>query len=73
MTKEQLLLEIEARYKSRRAFVLAFNERTKASKKLDETTLSRQLSDTDSLGISAGWEAAFILFFLLNKNQNLKQ
>lgn len=63
MTKEQLLSLIEARHKTRRAFVLAFNERTNASKKLSETTLSRMLSETDPLGISGGWEAAFILFF----------
>jgi hypothetical protein len=63
MTKEQLYTLIESRYKSRRAFVLAFNEQVGASKKLDETTLSRQLSDKNPLGISAGWESAFILYF----------
>ncbi len=60
MTKHQLLLEIEARFKTKRAFVLAFNEKAGFAA-LDETTLSRQISG--KVGLSAFAQAAFIFYF----------
>ena len=60
MTKEQLLSLIEARHKTRRAFVLAFNERAGFAA-LNETTLSRQISG--KVRLSAFAQAAFIFYF----------
>lgn len=62
MSRDQLKTQIEARFQSKRAFVLAFNEKVKFEA-IDETTLSRQLSGRVKL--SHGWQAAYILFFQL--------
>jgi hypothetical protein len=60
MTTETLKQAIEARYKSKRAFIIAFNEKA-GFEALDETTLSRQLSERISL--SAAWKCAYKFFF----------
>lgn len=64
MTTETIKANIEARYKSKRAFILAFNEAS--GEELDETTLSRQLSG--KIALSAGWRAAYTLFFKIESN-----
>ena len=60
MQIETLKSTMEARYKSKRAFIIAFNEQA-GFDALDETTLSRQLSGRVSL--SAAWKCAYKFFF----------
>lgn len=60
MTTTALKATIEARYLSRRAFIIAFNQQA-GFDALDETTLSRQLSGRVSL--SAAWKCAYKFFF----------
>ena len=64
MTTEKLLSLIQARFETRRAFIVAFNEAS--GEELDETTLSRQLSG--KIALSAGWRAAYTLFFKIESN-----
>lgn len=64
MNTETLKATIEARYKSKRAFILAFNE-CAGFEALDESVLSRQLSER--VNLSNGWKAAYNLFFNLTK------
>lgn len=68
MTKETLLKEIESRFKLRRDFIIAFNEKAgktlykgKLIDPLDETVLSRQLKGKREL--SSAWQVAYRLFF----------
>lgn len=60
MTTETIKANIEARYKSKRAFILAFNEYA-GFEALDESVLSRQLSER--VNLSNGWKAAYKFFF----------
>ena len=60
MTTETIKATIEARYKSKRAFIIAFNQKA-GFEALDETALSRQLSER--VALSNGWKAAYKLFF----------
>ncbi len=60
MTKEHLATNIEARFKTRLAFVLAFNEKAGFAA-LDETTISRQISG--NVLSSAFAQVAFIFYF----------
>lgn len=60
MTTTTLKQTIEARYKSKRAFIVEFNDKA-GFEALDETTLSRQLSGRVSL--SAAWKCAYKFFF----------
>ena len=64
MHTEKLLSLIQARFETRRAFIVAFNEAS--GEELDETTLSRQLSG--KIALSAGWRAAYTLFFKIESN-----
>ena len=60
MTTETLKATIEARYKSKRAFIIALNKQS-GFEALDETTLSRQLSGR--VALSAAWKCAYKFFF----------
>lgn len=60
MQIEIIKATIEARYKSKRAFIIAFNQKA-GFEALDETALSRQLSER--VALSNGWKAAYKLFF----------